>query len=650
MTNARRYECFAVDADERLLYAGNISGQISTVDIDSFAVLREDQAHFGIIHAIAVHPTLPYLASLGNDRVVAIWRIGPRGELSRLAQCSVRDLVCSNDDGAIDPIFSHSVALGFHDRERRLVTRTGNGGTVELAFDDDGTVTQRWALRLHGDWDVQMTRFVAGGDGVLSAGRDASLVLVEDGIEKRRWRFGDVVAHWAEHLSGTRYLVASDLGLAARVDIASDAAPEMGARFAHDDMEFLTYNRTSGRAFGTSFDRNVYEINPDTLEAIGIAYSPGYKCIWAKSLERAPSILIVQSRNGGLYKADLDTGATLGVLKDVPDALWSAVVLPNGDVLAGGEGDAMIHYEFAAVDPSSRAQRFEPHRLTLPMAADSYTKRVLLDPVTQRIAFARTDGDIWAGTIGDIARIANVGSAVRDICHDQRRDRLLAATEDGRIVAMDWRGQNVATVFQDGARPFARAIWALAYNPARDLIAFAEFGKTLHIVNAGDMSPVTTVECQRVKRIRWSSPTTLLLGSSDTIVEFDIDDRAERLIVEQMQNTVEDFIWDRGRRYMLAICYQCTIGLFDHATGQRLDHVRDQLDYSKGIAWLDPVGTDAYPMDFITWGRSGQCHQYRVHNERIVALGPLPRVEGSGESQAATVEAGRARPLSVRAK
>lgn len=92
-----------------------------------------------------------------------------------------------------------------------------------------------------------------------------------------------------------------------------------------------------------------------------------------------------------------------------------------------------------------------------------------------------------------------------------------------------------------------------------------------------------------------------------------------------MHNTVEDFIWDARRQYLLVTGYQCAIGPFDYRSGAMLDHVRDQMDYPKGIAWLDAsVDERLYPWDFVTWGRSGSLHHYRIHDGRIVALGPLP--------------------------
>ena len=97
-----------------------------------------------------------------------------------------------------------------------------------------------------------------------------------------------------------------------------------------------------------------------------------------------------------------------------------------------------------------------------------------------------------------------------------------------------------------------------------------------------------------------------------------------RPLVTTMQNTVEDFIWDNMRRYLVVICYMTTIALADFETGEKLDLVRDQLDYSKGLMWLDPTPDPRlYPYDFVTWGRSGDVHQFRIHDEQLVALGPV---------------------------
>ena len=637
MLNARRYECFCVDPQERYMFAGNISGQISVIYIDRFAICHDVQAHSGVVRALAAHPTLPYLAALANDQCISIWKRGDDGSLDLLCTTSYRHLPCSNDASDIAPLISHSVALGFHDSARRLVTRTGNGGVVELAFDEHGAIELNWSVRAHGEWDVQMCRYVAGTDQVLSAGRDGCLVLIERGRELRRWQLGDSVAHWAEHLDGSTYLIASDTCKVARVDLDSDAAPAWGERFAHDDMECITYNRTAGRAFASSFDRHVYEVDPVTCQSKGVVYHVGYKAIWTRTLERSPSTLLVHSRNGSLHKADLDSGRTLALINECPAALWSTINLPGGDLLAAGEGNGLTRLRLAGVCPLARAPQFEADTLTLEMAAASYTKRMVRQEASGIIALGRTDGEIWVGSGTAFRRLLDVRSAVRDIAVAPERPELFAVTEDGRALKIDLRSGEIRLTHQSAGLPFPLALWSLAYNPARDVLAVSEFGGRVLLLSGSDFSVIDRLPCERVKRMRWSGPDELLFGSSDGVHRHTLGRAMPEVLVTGMHNTVEDFIWDARRQFLLVTGYQCAIGLFDYRSGELLDHVRDQMDYPKGIAWLDAtVDARLYPWDFVTWGRSGSLHHYRIHDGRIVALGPLPSpaqaVQASGRA------------------
>jgi hypothetical protein len=624
MLNARRFECFCVDPSERWMYAGNTSGQITVIDIDRWAILHDYQAHTGTMRALQPHPSMPYLGGFANDRCVSVWHRLDDGTLVPAVYVSVRDIPCANDEFQIEPIFSHTVAFGFHPTERRFVTRTGNGGVVEMAFDDGGCTRVLSSARFHGDWDVQFTQYVPGTDQVLSGGRDGCLVLSEKGEELKRWSFGGAVVHWAEQMEGTTYLIASDAGLVAKLDIASDEPPHYGQRFAIDDMEYVSYNHGARRAFATSFDRHVYEIDPDTCDSRGVAFDPGYKTIWVKSLERQPATLLVQSRNGGLYKADADTGATLGVIKETPDALWSGVHLGRGDLMFAGEGNALTRLTYTSTDPISRTPNFEVRRIPLDIPADTYTKRLVRQPSTGRLVLARTNGDIYVGDEHGVEKVINLGSAVRDIAVKPTGDEAFAATENGQVVALDLRTGEIRNRHQSAGAPFPLAVWALAYNPVADLLAFAEFGGSLRVVKASDFSEVDAFEAGRPKRMKWADADTLLFGKSDEVHRYSVNEGKSNPIVTMMQNTVEDFIWDNMCQYLLVICYQTTIALADFHTGEKLDLVRDQIDYSKGIAWLDPSPDPRlYPYDFVTWGRSGDVHQFRVHDERIVAVGPV---------------------------
>ncbi|MCA9419919.1 MAG: WD40 repeat domain-containing protein [Nitrospira sp.] len=592
-----------------------------------------------MIHSVAIHQSLPFAASIGTDHTVALWRVNEdAGELEPLTSTSVRDVACSNDSGYVEAIASHSVAIAFHESERRLVTRSGNGGVLEASFTDDGKLQLLSCVRYHRDWDVQMVRYVAGSDEILSAGRDGCVVMSHRGRELARWQlFGEKVCHWIEHIDGSEYLIASDSGAVGRIDITNQVAPIVGERFARDDMEFVTFNKTSGRAFATSFDRGVYEINPKDCQSMGLRFSPGYKSIWAKTLEREPKILLVHSRNGAIYKADLETGETISKLHRCPPTIWSVVVLPDNSLIGAGEGSVVFQAEPSTVDAVSRTLNYEIVQQATPLCAEAYTKRIALDVAKNRLFLGRTDGKLWIykpeskGRKGRCIEVYDADSAIRDLAVTRDGSTLFLVTEDGRAVRLDTHKFEKRAEFQTRGKPFPLPLWALAYNPDRELVAVADREASLNFLRAEDLQPIGNLPTKRVKRIKWFSSDTVFYSDQDNVWSFDL--AHEELVCrtgQGLQNTIEDFIWDASSRYLLAISYQCVIGLFDLATGQLLDQVRDRMDYPKGIAWLPAPDGGVYPWDFVTWGRSGDLHRYRLHEERILSIGPLANVRPTG--------------------
>ncbi|UWQ49917.1 WD40 repeat domain-containing protein [Leisingera caerulea] len=611
--------------------AGNISGQILLIQTEKFEVVRDYQAHAGVIHAIAIHPSLPYAASIGTDHTLAIWQLdADEGLLELISMTSVRDVICTNDTEPVDAVVSHSVALGFHGTQQRVVTRSGNGGVMEAAFDDVGQLTILSCVRMHEDWDVQMARYVVGSDYVLSAGRDGHVVLSSLGRVVCKWKlFGDEVCHWIEFLEEDTYLIASDAGRVGRLDLSDRTPPVIGDRFARDDMEFISYNAVSKRAFATSFDRGVYEIDPNTCQSLGHRYSPGYKCVWAKSLLTEPSSLIVHSRNGGLYKADIDTGDTLGEINECPPALWSFVRAKTGDLIGAGEGSGIVHVSLKDVDPMSRVASYEYTTQETAMPLNSYSKRIAYHPDSNRLYFGRTSGELWTGhlkgkTVQGLKCIFDAKSAIRDIVLDETGKALFLVTEDGMAAQFNTETHEVEARFQTDGEPFAAPLWALAYNPDRRLLAVADRGSIIYILNVDDFSVAGTCPARRVKRMKWLDSDRLLYGDRDKIMRLDVVRQvSDYLVPEGLQNSVEDFIWDGSGRYLLAISYQCIVALCDLQTGVVLDIIRDRMDYSKGLAWVPADNASAYPWDFVTWGRAGSLQHYRLHEEGILPIGPV---------------------------
>ncbi|MDT7808081.1 MAG: hypothetical protein QOJ70_1894 [Acidobacteriota bacterium] len=621
MIAARKFESFCIDPGERWIFAGNISGQLSVIDIDEFRILHETQAHAGGIQAVAAHPQLPYVAALATDRSVSVWSYDEAGELRRICSIPLRNIKPVNDEDEVPYVQSTSQALGFHDSQRRIVTRSGNAGLVELEFTEDGAYSIVNCARIHRDADLISVRFAKNSDLVLSGSIDGEFVLSERGQLIRRWDVGHNV-HWAEHLSDTTYLLASDRRCVARVDINEPGTILIGESFTRDDLEHVTYNRSSGRAFVGSFDRTIYEIDTESCAPTRVAFEPPFKCRWVKTLERSPSTLLIQCRNGGLYKASVDTGACLGVIKQTPDALWTAINAPDGSLLLSGEGESLVRIEPQSCDPLSRAPVFSVGKSALGMRPDSYTKRMVRQASTGLLVLGRTNGDVVVVEDDEVKRVWNVGSAVRDLEVAPSRPDLFAACEDGHVYKLDLETGEVKLSFESTAgQPF----WSLAYNPWSNALAVGERGGALSVLDADDFAVVTSgLKTSRTKRMKWADADTLLYNKQDELHKIDFRSGERAKHVGPVGNTIEDFIWDEERRYLVMISYTCNLLLCDYESGEVINEVPDQMDYSKGLIWIDPQRRlDAYPFDFITFGRSGSAHHFRIHDEKILALGPI---------------------------
>ena len=639
MQAARKIEAFCVDRDERRLFAGDLSGRILTVGIDDFSIQRDVQAHAGTIIAMAASPSLPLFACLGMDRTVSVWEYDRYGRIHPVTAASIRNVRPGNDEFDVDWVHSNAQTLGFHDTEARLVTRSGNAGILVLDIDDGEGLRVRRCDRFHGEWDVVTARFAVGSDRILSGSGAGQLVLSEDGEVLHTWQVGEESIHWIEHYLGDQYLLASDARLLARVDIGSSAEPKIGEKFARDDFENVCFNRRSGKVYASSFDRNVYEMDPETCAPTRVAHQAPFKCRWLHTLERQPEALIVQTRDGGLHKVDVGTGRTSVTIKKTPPALWSGVVTADGDVLLSGEGSDLLRISVVDVDDTSLERRFATERVRSALPDDGYTKRMEHQESTGRTVIGRIDGSVWRYDDGECFELARLSDAVRDLTIVPDRPELFVACEDGKAYKLDLETGATLAEFES---PDGYPIWSLAYNPGRDALALLERHGVGRILSAQDFSLVAEPFAPgRNKRAKWFDDDRLLFSCAGGLHEYDLRSQQQREVIGHVGNNIEDFIWDEGRTYIAMICYTWMLSLYDAETYQKLTEVPDQVDYSKGMMWLPrTANASAYPLDFITFGRSGTAHLFRIHNENLVALGTvgpglaeLPLEEPGDESE-----------------
>lgn len=620
MISAKKIESFCIDPTERFIFSGNYSGQISVIEIDSFKPVAEVSAHPGSIIAIACHRHLPYIAALGGDRAVSIWKYSQGGNIERICTISIRSIKASNDEVEIAPIQSTSQALGFHDTLPRLVTRTGNSSVAEIDFDEHGNFSLIRAVRHHGDDDLLSARFVRDSDMVLSGSIRGDLVLADAGNVVRRWQVGWVGVHWVEELGGEDYLIASDTRFVGRISLSSDELLT-GDMFTRDDLEYVTYNRNSGRAFVGSFDRNIYEIDPKTCNPIRVVFHAPFKCRWVKTLERDPSVMVVQCRNGALYKVDLTKNTAVAVIKETPDALWTVARTAPDELQFAGEGNTITKLKFKEVDDRTRMPRFACTSQSLAIEPGEYTKRMCLHEPSGTIILARNNGQIVLVKDDRVQGMVSLESAVRDVACTKTGSELFACTEDGKLHAIDLDSKKIKRTFTSSDN---QPLWALAFNEDCSIIAVAERRGYVYILDTNNFKVIMTMESIRPKRLKWCDEDTLLFNKSDELWAYSHSLSTVSKRMSSVGNTVEDFIWDEDKLYLIAINYNQDITMCDFTTGEVICSVPDQLDISKGLAWLDCGSRKhAYPLDFITFGRSGCAHMFRVHDDKILALGPI---------------------------
>jgi hypothetical protein len=359
-----------------------------------------------------------------------------------------------------------------------------------------------------------------------------------------------------------------------------------------------------------------------------VVFPAPFKLRWIKTLERAPSTMVVQCRNGGLYKVDVDARACIATIKETPPTLWTAVDAGHGEILLAGETDRLVRLSPVGMEPRSRKVTFAVEQAPVGVPGGGYVKRMVRQALTGRLVCGRTDGAVLVGDGRRFARLTEVSAAIRDLAVAPDRPDLFVASEDGGVAKIDLDSGATRLAYRS---PAGEPIWSLAYNPARDLLAFSEREGSLTILSGSDFRPVLTgIPSRRPKRMKWVDDDTLLFGKSTELFRLDLRTGAAACLVETVGNTIEDFIWDVRRQYLVLASYTRYLILCDFHNGVVLDAAPDQIDYSKGLIAIEPVRhPDAYPLDFLSFGRSGTAHQFRILDEKIFALGPIGGPDGA---------------------
>jgi len=616
MYTSRKIGSFAVDSREEVVFAGTLSGEVIAVRVDDFAVVNRLRAHTGAIEAVAAHPQLPFVAAMSMDRSVSVLEWKHVNELALVDRFLFRDTACRNDEVYVPYNYSLSQAVTFHPASKRLAVRNGNGGVLELDF-SDGRLEPIHCTRFHDDTDLITLHYV-DDEGTLLSGAGGGAVLSRNGVKLRSWDLAKRNLHWFEPLGDDEYLIACDELYVIRLDIKDRYPPFHGKKLTRDDLEHVTYNKTSKRAFAAGFDGTVYEIDPATCDFKRIAYVAPYKLRWIKTLERDPNTLIVHCFNGALYKVSLEDQRIVAQVKETPNTIWTCVRKDN-ELFFAGEGDTIRPVTLTGVNHLTACSNFG---LGAPISkgnSSSFTKRMVMGP--SGLLLAEKHGRILEVAENGTREIVDIGEDLRDLAAVPNEHVAFVCTEQGRVFKVDTSNGEILCVHEvEDHEP----IWSLAYHAERNLLAFAGRRGTLVVADGETLRPIFSGSAtSRPKRMKWCDDT-LIYVQTGVLRKFDLNTQEITEYVANCENTIEDFIWDHHRQYLVLVDYQTEVVLCDFQTGAKLSVVPDQVDFSKGLEWVSPARReDGYPLDFVTFGRTGTAHLFRIHNERCVAMGPI---------------------------
>jgi len=588
---------FAYDREMNIAFAGTKGGEILIIPVDSFTVSMRKKIHWGTIEAIAISPERKLLACLSGDRKVSILRYDADHRLDIVSLFSVRDL--GSDDFGI--FHSTSQAIAIHPTKAQIATRSGNSAVVELDF----MGTQLSQVRVCEE-DIATLCYSSSGHYLLAGSTGGTIGLIANGELQNSIKPEGLTetVHWFEPLEDNRYIVACDSRrvLELQIDENRRLTYRNGEIFAHDDMEHVTLNHDKKICLASSFDRRIYRIDLDSLKSTGVALTAAFKLRWTKFVKNSDRIVIVQNRDGSLLKSDILTGETLAMVKNTPDAIWTAYRRRDEIICAGERG-----YMYRIPLQEDGAVLGLPTKHPLTDTDSGYIKRIVPMEDDDFIA-VMSRGRIIVKQNG-ASMTHDLPTAFRDVCYCPQRQCCYLASEDGTVYQYH-RGQ--ITALHQGDEP----IWSLGVSPDGATLAFAERLGKIYLYDLEQNQVVETTDCRLPKRLKWFDNRTLYISYSGSIHKIFFDEQWQHHVefIRPNDNTVEDFVFIDD--YIVFITYNRRIWLYDRLSATQLDSVYNSEDYMKNIIHInDNI--------FATLGRSGYLQQYELHNEQIKPGAPL---------------------------
>lgn len=605
---------------------GDQTGRIALLDAKTLEPLNIQHKHLGSIAAIVCRQSDGLIAALSVDRHVSLWKV-VGNELRNLSIYSVRDIRPKSSDVAPTKVRSESQALSLHPELPYLCSRTGGGDLAIFEIGDDAQLKLLDCVVVHPLYDIVTCRFTGDGLDILTGTIRGNIALVRDGKIHFEWKMEDESIHWFEPVGKKTWLLASDSRRVGRLVLdgnLSDESFTLGPVFAKDDFEHI-HHSISNKIYGSSFDRNIYELDSVSLRPLRTVATLPFKLRWMTSFVESASdpskfVLLVQCRNGAVYRVSEQTGEVLGQFKNTPDTFWSGIVDDSRSISLFGESSYPTK---VSIDDNqkinvTRTEASVPR--TSPIKP--YTKRaVAIKSKPNHYLIGEIDGSIFRSQESHVSLLKQAEGGVRDLAINKNETEFYFGTELGKVERVELgSGQTLASWSSD------KPLRSIALNESRELLVVSERLGDLVFLDMLSLKEVFRCSDNRAaKRMQWLEEDVLYYNSTSKLHKFDLKSRTSSMLTKGIGNTIEDFCVDHEGRYVLTVNYMRDVTLADYKTGEILDRILDDYDYSKGILWLGDTDFAKRwgPGCFATFGRTGRLNVFAIYEEKIM---PLERI------------------------
>jgi outer membrane protein assembly factor BamB len=389
-----------------------------------------------------------------------------------------------------------------------------------------------------------------------------------------------------------------------------DGTIEQVARFAADDVEFLTLSRDGKRVYTGGFDGVLHVFDNSERE---LRVERTVECFSHQLIDGAMSEdddLFLLGQDGEIVKLTPE-GEFLGAAPFRRQCVWDiqrSLEDPETLYCATDDGVAVVRAEGLESAASAHVRLVE-HCVT----GYGFVRRVL--PVDggwlgitrdERVFRAQSGG-------GRILWTHELEARAQTIATDPTRARAVVATNAGAIILDAETGAEVQRIDFDGL-----PIWACTYLPDGAIVLCSRNGTMVAFEPDGETRR-WSFELENYPKRMWAQDGSLFVTGGDGLTEIAADgSRALRNWSELLNNTAENAVVADGAVYI--VTYGTQLSWFDYASGEVKGVYERLLDFPKGIVRLEGPTGERF---LIVGGRGGYLTTYLLDDGEPIRVRDL---------------------------